>query len=202
MATPSVASIQDIALLRFCKTGAALSVKEIPSPQATVHKRLSLFESTLASISTSNLNDLIHQDAWWWDHLAVDWEFHTRRGISNIIDLLEPRLTKVGFRNFKAYDSGQFAPKTEPPIGDLEWVETMFSFETNAGSGKGMIRLICLPNGLWKAHMIYSALQTLHAAKEIAGLLRPHGESNSLKGGAVEGKWQEKRKRQMEVLDE
>jgi hypothetical protein len=78
----------------------------------------------------------------------------------------------------------------------------MFSFETKVGTGKGMIRLVCLPNGAWVAHMIYTALQELHSAKEIAGYNRPHGGNNSLKGGAVEGNWYERRERQKEFLDE
>jgi hypothetical protein len=78
----------------------------------------------------------------------------------------------------------------------------MFSFETKVGTGKGMIRLVCLPNGAWMAHMIYTALQELHCAKEIAGYNRPHGGNNSLKGGAVEGNWYERRERKKEFLDE
>lgn len=78
----------------------------------------------------------------------------------------------------------------------------MFSFETKVGTGKGMVRLVCLPNGIWKAHMIYTALQELHSAKEIAGYHRPHGGNNSLKGGAIEGNWYERRERQKEFLDE
>jgi hypothetical protein len=78
----------------------------------------------------------------------------------------------------------------------------MFSFETNVGTGKGMIRLVCLPNGAWMAHMIYTALQELHSAKEIAGYNRPHGGNNSLKGGAVEGNWYERRERKKDFLDE
>jgi cation diffusion facilitator CzcD-associated flavoprotein CzcO len=202
MATPAVASIHDISLPKFCKTGAAVSVKDISSPASIASKWLSSFETTLSNGKIDELTSLIHEDGWWRDQLAVDWEFHTKRGIKNIVDLLDGRLAKVGFRNLKAYESGQFAPKKETPIEDLEWVETMFTFETNVGAGKGMVRLVCLPNGVWKAHMIYTALQELHAAKEIAGYHRPHGGNNSLKGGAAEGNWYERRERQKEFLDE
>lgn len=202
MAASAVASIHDISLPKFCKTGGAVSVKNVSSPEAIISKWLSAFESTLASGKASELTGLIHEDGWWRDQLAVDWEFHTKRGVKNIIDFVDPRLAKVGFRNFKAYETGQFAPKTAKPIDDLEWVESMFSFETEVGTGKGMVRLVCLPNGAWMAHMIYTALQELHSAKEIAGFNRPHGGNNSLKGGAVEGNWYERRQRQKEFLDE
>jgi hypothetical protein len=121
MAASAVASIHDISLPKFCKTGGAVSVKNVSSPEAIVSKWLSAFESTLASGKASDLTGLIHEDGWWRDQLAVEWEFHTKRGIKNIIDLVDPRLAKVGFRNFKAYETGQFAPKKETPIEDLEW---------------------------------------------------------------------------------
>ena len=78
----------------------------------------------------------------------------------------------------------------------------MFSFQTSVGSGKGVIRLVCLPNGIWKAHMIYTALQELNDSPEKSGDLRPHGDNNSLKGGAMEGNWLERRQRQKEFLDD
>ena len=96
-------------------------MQNVSSSAAIVAKWLSAFESTLASGKASELGGLIHEDGWWRDQLAVGWEFHTKRGIRNIVDMLDPRLGKVGFRNFRAYETGQFAPKKETPIDDLEW---------------------------------------------------------------------------------
>lgn len=202
MAATKIASIHDISLPKFNKTGGAVSVQEVSSSETIIRRWLSSFETALASGSSSNVAALIHDDGWWRDQLAVDWDFHTRRGLKSIVDFLEPRLAVTGFRNLKAQESGKFAPNKQTPIEGLEWVESMFSFETNAGSGKGMVRLVCLPNGVWKAHMVYTALAELHCAKEIAGSLRPHGGNNSLKGGAAEGNWYERRERQKEFLDE
>jgi hypothetical protein len=86
MATPAVASIHDISLPKFCKTGAAVSVKDISSPASIASKWLSAFETTLSSGKIDELTSLIHEDGWWRDQLAVDWEFHTKRGIKNIVD--------------------------------------------------------------------------------------------------------------------
>lgn len=203
MATADVVSPHDVQLPKLCKTGAAVSIKDVQSPESTVDKWLKAFESALSSGSGHNLAPLIHEDGWWRDQIAVDWDLHTRRGIKSIIDFVDPRLAKVGFRNLKAQkDGSQFAPHKQTPIEDLEWVESMFTFETNAGTGKGMVRLVCLPSGVWKAHMIFTALQDLHCAQEVTGYHRPHGGNNSLKGGAAEGNWYERRGRQKEFLDE
>ena len=50
--------------------------------------------------------------------------------------------------------------------------------------------------------MIYTALQELKGFEEKAFSRRPHGENNSLLGGAVKGNWLERRQRQLEFLDE
>lgn len=196
-----VASPHDITLPSFTKKDVVVSERGI-SPEAVARKWLSTFQASLASGQINEVKALIVEDGWWRDHLALSWDFHTLRGLQSITDFLSPRLSKVQLQNMKLQESGKFAPGKQEPIEGLEWVESMFSFETAFGSGKGMIRLVCLPNGVWKAHMIYTALQELHGCKETAGWHRPHGGNNSLKGGAVEGNWYERRERQREFRDE
>ena len=84
----------------------------------------------------------------------------------------------------------------------LEWVESMFDFETKTGCGSGMLRIVQGADGIWKGYMMYTVLKELKGAEEIAGYRRPHGGNNSLLGGAIEGNWQERRHRQHEFLDE
>ena len=192
----------DIVLPQIGKNVPSVSTKEIESPKEVAQTWLCAFESSLASGDTSNVTSLIHEDGWWRDHLALSWDFHTLRGLTNIKQFLEPVLSKARFHNLRIQESGKFAPNKQEPIQDLEWVESMFSFDTAVGSGKGIIRLVCMPNGTWKAHMVYTALQQLQVSKEMAGEFRPHGGNNSLKGGAIEGNWEERRQRQKEFVDE
>ena len=123
MAASAVASIHDISLPKFCKTGGAVSVKDVSSPDAIVSKWLSAFESTLASGKASDLTGLIHEDGWWRDQLAVDWEFHTKRGIKNISSqterqrdtrkLVQPRTCWKG-KPFMSYGLGKITDKPRP----------------------------------------------------------------------------------------
>ena len=197
-----VESQHDIQLPQISKSSPRIITKELESPKTIVQSWLSSFESSLASADANKVAALIHEDGWWRDHLALSWDFHTARGIPKIVKFLAPVLAKAGVKNLKLQEDGKFAPNNQEPIPGLEWIESMFSFETSTGSGKGMVRLVCLPNGTWKAHMIYTALQELNGFPEMSGDLRPHGGNNSLKGGAIEGNWYERRQRKKEFLDE
>ena len=200
--TTIIKSPHDIKLPQIGKQEPTVSAKELASPKEIAQAWLSAFGSGLATGKADSVALLIHEDGWWRDHLALSWDFHTLRGVSTITKFLNPFLAKARMHNLKLQQSGKFAPNRQEPIEDLEWVESMFSFDTTVGSGKGMIRLVCLPNGTWKAHMIYTALQELHSFKEMTGDLRPHGGNSSLKGGAIEGNWYERRQRQKEFRDE
>ncbi|KAK4553520.1 hypothetical protein LTR86_009316 [Recurvomyces mirabilis] len=195
-------SLHDITLPTFKKQDIVVSEKEVASPERTARKWLSTFESALTSGNANDLRSLIVQDGWWRDQLCLDWDFHTLRGNNKIVDFVQPKLARVGLHNLKLQVDGKFKPGTQEPIEGLEWVESMFSFDTAVGSGKGMIRLVATQNGTWKAHMIYTALTELKGFEEIRGYRRSHGGNNSLKGGAIEGNWYERRERQKEFLDE
>lgn len=197
-----VANPHDIVLPQIGKNLPTVSAKEVVPPKDVAQKWLTAFASALHSAKADDVAALIHEDGWWRDQLALTWDYRTIRGAAKIAQFLKPLLSTARLHNLKLRDHGKFAPNLQEPIPDLEWVESMFTFDTAVGSGKGMIRLVCLPSGTWKAHMVYTALQDLHDSKATAGDLRPHGGNNSLKGGAVEGNWYERRQRQKEFLDD
>jgi hypothetical protein len=195
-------SPHDITLPTFQKKDVVVPEKEIVSPERIARKWITSFESALVSGNANDLKNLLVDDSWWRDQLILEWDFNTKRGAQKITDFVADKLPKIGFSNFALQKDGKFAPNAQQPIEGLEWIESLFSFETKVGCGKGVFRLVCLNNGVWKAHMIHTALTELKGFKEIAGYHRPHGGNNSLKGGAVEGNWYERRERQKDFLDE
>jgi len=202
MAAPIVAQPHDITLPQLSKSLPDVVVTEIQSPKEVVQRWLTAFQAAFDSGRAANVAALFHEDGWFRDHLAMSWDFRTLRGPSKIAQFLEPLLGKAKLHSLKIQESGKFAPNKQEPISGLEWVESMFSFDTGAGSGKGMVRLVALQNGSWKAHMVYTALQDLHGCVEAEGEHRPHGGNNSLKGGVSEGNWYERRQRQKKFMDE
>lgn len=155
----------------------------------------------MANGDASKLHDIFHPQGWWRDHLAVGWDLRTINGIPKIVEFLSPVIAKLGFQNVKAVKDGKFVPSVVKPMHGLEWVESMFTFETAIGTGKGMIRLV-KEEGTWVAHMLYTSLQHLRGVDEPLGDNRPHGGNNSLEGGVSSGNWFERRQRQKEFTDE
>jgi len=133
--------------------------------------------------------------------LAFSWDIRTIHGLDKILTYFSENLAHTSPYNFKLRESGKFAPSSGNPIEGLEWIESMFDFETKVGRGSGMIRLVQGSDGVWKGYMIYTALQELKGFEENKGDRRPHGGNNSLIGGAIKGNWLERRERQKEFLD-
>ncbi|KAF2202246.1 putative flavin-containing monooxygenase YUCCA3 [Delitschia confertaspora ATCC 74209] len=195
-------SPHDVRLPTFSKHDTKISVTDPQSsPKHIAQTWLDKFAAVLSSGETSKLNTVVHADSWWRDHLALSWDFHTIRGIQRMADFLSQHVISAQVTNLRLQGTGKFAPILKTPIEGLEWVESMFHFETKIGKGKGMLRLAQGDDEIWKAHFIYTALQELKGAEEMAGLKRPHGGNNSLEEGVRKGNWQDRRETQKEFLN-
>jgi len=145
---------------------------------------------------------LFHDDSWWRDHVALDWDLHTLHGLPKIISFLSHRLPSLQLGSFKVVTEGQFGPSISSPIDGLEWIESMFTFETAIGRGRGMLRLAGASDGSHKAHIMYTALEELKGFEELTGARRSQGSKNSLAGGVIKGNWFERRQRTFDFVDE
>lgn len=192
----------DVSLHLFRKSKPQVTVTETANPRDIAQTWLDQFSSALCANDLSRLPSLIHTESWWRDHLALDWDFHTLHTLPVITSFLQPRIAACQLSNFKLAESEQFAPTLSSPIEGLEWIESMFSFETTVGRGKGMLRLAQDDNGVYKGYMLYTALQELKGFEEISGSRRPHGGNNSLRGGVKMGNWFERRLRALEFAEE
>ncbi|KAF2656748.1 putative flavin-containing monooxygenase YUCCA3 [Lophiostoma macrostomum CBS 122681] len=190
----------DITLPSFLKPGVKIPVRDDSTPTTIAQNWLEEFQRVLSSDDTSRLTSLYHLDSWWRDFLTFQWDYRTVRGSQNIVSFLSQH-SSVSISSLRLYDAGKFAPHLETPIGELVWVESMFTFETEVGFGKGMLRLAQDEDGIWKAHFISTSLQELKDVTEAAGANRPHGGHNSLERGSIKGNWLEERERQREFVD-
>jgi cation diffusion facilitator CzcD-associated flavoprotein CzcO len=201
MATLLADTAHTIELPRSSKQHATISISTPTSPEETVEEWLTRFSTVMASSDASKLREVFHPRGWWRDHLAVSWDFRTINGISELTEFLRPVIAEIGFQNITAVKHGKFVPSVVKPIDGLEWVESMFTFETNIGTGKGMLRLV-KNDGSWVAHMLYTSLQHLKGVEELLGDNRSHGGNNSLEGGVSSGNWFERRQRQKDLIGE
>ncbi|KAJ5161562.1 hypothetical protein N7492_006954, partial [Penicillium capsulatum] len=173
------------------------------SPRDILQQWLNALQSQLAHPGSFDAASLFHEDSWWRDMLALDWDMRTAHGVRDIQDLLRKRQGLSRLARFRLQEAGQFQPKFEKVVAGLSWISSMFFFDTAVGSGTGMVRLTQdeSSDGLWKAYAVYTSLQELKGAEEPLGKRRAEGTTESMPGGLAGGTWSERRERQKEFLD-
>ncbi|KAF8150950.1 hypothetical protein B0H34DRAFT_730728 [Crassisporium funariophilum] len=131
---------------------------------------------------------------YWRDLLALTWDFRTFEGTEKIKQFLTDRLAGSKLSSFKLRQDTP--PQLQTPYPDLAWIQLMFTFETKAGLGSGIVRLVPLPDTakdsslcLWRAHSIFTNLDDLKGFPEKVGALR-NIEPNH-------GKWEEARRKEV-----
>lgn len=136
------------------------------------------------------LNALILPDGFWRDMLALTWEFHTFQGEAKIRAFLGDRLALSKLHDLSLREH---YVQLEQPFPDLAWISLMADFTTAVGSATLIVRLVPTASGAWKAHVVFTNLESLTAFPEQIGPLR-NQEPNH-------GKWAEQRQREVEFLD-
>ncbi|EPS95682.1 FAD/NAD-binding domain-containing protein [Fomitopsis schrenkii] len=123
------------------------------------------FASAASAKDTSKIVDSFLADGWWRDHLALSWEFRTFHGVAKIKKFLDDQLAPFDFSNVKL----RAGAVLKQPYPDLAWVQALFDFETNVGTGSGVVRLVPTASGEWKAFTLYTTLDELKGFPEKTG---------------------------------
>ena len=148
------------------------------------------FSATASSGDATALSALILPDGFWRDMLALTWEFHTFHGTEKILAVLADRLALTKMHDLRLREA---YVQLEQPFPDLAWISLMFDFATATGAATGIARLVPTASGAWKAHVVFTNLESLTAFPEKVGPLR-NQEPNH-------GKWAAQRRREAEFLD-
>ena len=159
--------------------------------QAVAEAWFTRFADAMHSKDVPGILDLIVDDAFWRDMLALTWDFHTYEGRDIVKQFLTDQLPKFDLSAFKLREE---LVSLDRPYEDLVWIMGIFNFDTTLGHATGIFRLIPLADGSWKAHSVYTNLDDLKGFPEKTGLLRNHEPNH--------GKWAERREREQEFLDE
>ena len=155
----------------------------------TAHQWFSQFAPLAQSGDTAGIVDLLVDDSFWRDVLAITWDYRTFRGPANIKVFLNHRLNTAKLSNLKL---GQPSLVQFPPA--IGWIQGIFTFEIgDYGLGSGVFRLVPTLDGKWRAYTVYTSLTGLKHYPEKAGNLR-----NPLPN---HGTWLEQRQREVEFVD-
>lgn len=155
-------------------------------------------EKALQSNNREKLESAFVKDAWIRDLLAFSWDFRTIHERDNVLNYFQSNhAADIG--SIRLRDHGAFQPSFKKPYPGMQWVESMFDFESRYGHGKGMLRLVMDDEGEddWKCYLIHFTLQELKGHEEKTGFSRPEGYVDTSGGN-----WQQRRERQQDFLDE
>ena len=171
--------------------GVSVSVLSNLDPHRVARQWLTSFSeaATLGDVSTI-INTLLLPEAFWRDTLALTWDMRTFSGHSKILNFLNDRLALTKLDDFSIRDE---YVALQQPYPDLAWINLMFDFSTVVGKASGIARLVPTSSGEWKAHVVYTNLESLTGFPEKVGSLRNHNPNH--------GKWESQRKKEIEFVD-
>jgi hypothetical protein len=122
--------------------------------------------------------------------LALTWDMRTFSGQSKIHTFLNDRLALSKLDGFSMRDD---YVGLQQPYPDLAWISLFFDFSTGVGKASGITRLVPTLSGEWKAHVVYTNLESLSGFPEKVGPLRNHSPNH--------GKWESQRKKELDFVD-
>jgi cation diffusion facilitator CzcD-associated flavoprotein CzcO len=143
----------------------------------TAENWLAQFERALAAPDDVLLKSLFHPDSHWRDVLALTWQIKTVDGSGVILQELRAVAGRVKPARFRIA-ANRTAPRQVKRAG-TDAIEAIFTFETAAGRGSGVLRLTpdaADPRTL-KAWTLLTTLDELKGFEERIGGSRPEGKA-------------------------
>jgi hypothetical protein len=149
------------------------------------------FTKEIEAKNSQGIVDLCLPDVFWRDILALTWDFRTFYGTDRVLTFLNERLFKQKIFKLTLKEN---TAELQRPYPDIAWIQALFSFETDVGEGSGVLRIVPTASGKWLASAIFTNLENLLGHPELLGPLREQAASH--------GQWLEKRRREVECVDE
>jgi putative flavoprotein involved in K+ transport len=157
------------------------------SAEAAARAWLARFDAALAHADATNLAALFAPDGHWRDVLAFTWTLTATEGARDIGALLAAKQPSVKAQGF-SLAHGRTPPRALQRAGS-DVIEAIVEFETAAGRGHGVLRL--LAHAPEQAYQLMTALDELKGHEEKIGKRRPTGEAYSRNFGG--SNWKEQR---------
>ncbi|KAG6332553.1 hypothetical protein ID866_6538 [Astraeus odoratus] len=129
------------------------------------------FVDAMSAKDVVGILDLLLDDVFWRDMLALTWDFHTYEGKDAVKRFLGTQLPKFDPTSFKLHED---LIGLQKPFEDVAWIQAFFTFDTTVGHASGIFRLVPCPDESWKAHVVYTNLDDLRGFPEQIGILRNH----------------------------
>jgi len=156
-------------------------------PTELVEQWLGQLDVALQSENRASVASLIAPDGHWRDLLAFTWSITPCQGAEDIAALMVAKQGIARARGF-AIAEGRTPPRHVQRAG-IDVIEGIFRFETSAGRGFGVVRLLTAEPS--KAFQLMTGLHELKGFEEKVGKRRPTGAAVSRNFGGAN--WKEER---------
>lgn len=126
----------------------------------------------------SDISDLFVEESWWRDIIALSWDWTSKHGPAAINKYLEST-SGSGFGQLKVIESGGLQPAFVD-MGAVKWLQSGFTFQTDAGNGRGLFRLANVGPEEWKAWIVLTQLDQLKGQEKLGSPFedkKPHNDA-------------------------
>ncbi|KAI8246859.1 putative indole-3-pyruvate monooxygenase YUCCA8 [Colletotrichum sp. SAR 10_99] len=110
------------------------------------------------------LSDLFIENCWWRDIVALSWDFSCKQGQAAIAAYLSS--ADHGLSELEPNKFGGLQPLLVDFGGQI-WIQSGFTFRTPHGEGKGLLKLMNVGVGEWKAWTVFTQLERLDYQREL-----------------------------------
>lgn len=141
-----------------------------------------------------DLSEAFIEGACWRDLLCLTWDFHTLQGRNNIKDSLKEFVASGRKIKFELDDSADYKQPAFLPLdfdGHKHCIQAWFTFETDIGRGRGIVKLVGEKDERFRAFTIFTTLEELKGHEEMTKNRRPAGVKDGQDHGPAN--WKDKR---------
>ncbi|KAI8297624.1 hypothetical protein K4K61_012584 [Colletotrichum sp. SAR11_59] len=110
------------------------------------------------------LSDLFIENCWWRDIVALSWDFSCKQGQAAIAAYLSS--AEHGLSELEPNKFGGLQPLLVN-FGGQVWIQSGFTFRTPHGEGKGLLKLMNVGVGEWRAWTVFTQLERLDYQREL-----------------------------------
>ncbi|QIZ37975.1 NAD(P)/FAD-dependent oxidoreductase [Saccharopolyspora sp. ASAGF58] len=154
------------------------------------------FGEAVARRDFETVGDLLLDDVWWRDLLALTWDVQTFRGREKVVAMLGDRIAGVEAAGFALEGA---TPEFSELLGE-RIIETFFTFTTREAHGRGVLRLVN-HNGQWRAWNVLSSMQDLIGHEEASTSINDVNRPEYRTPVPNRATWSEKRSAEREFAD-
>ncbi|WP_181779400.1 flavin-containing monooxygenase [Pseudonocardia pini] len=140
-------------------TDIAEPVRTSSQPEQLFRDWVDEFARALDSRDVDAVVRLFVDDGWWRDVVVLGWDLRTFHGAAALRGVLEERLALAGLTRFRLREGAE--PTLVEASADTRWIQGFVEFDTGAGRGKGVVRLVPGIDGVWRAWTVMTALYEL-----------------------------------------